>query len=86
MKVEDGVCRSVRVGMTGVNPAPMLVRDIPRLLEAQPYSPERVDEAAQAVIRTGKPLKTSVSTPEYRRDILRVFARRALTRLWNGKN
>jgi len=86
MKVEDGVCRSVRVGLTGVNPAPLLVRDLPKVLGGQRYSAERVEEAAQTVIRTGKPLKTSVSTPEYRRDILRVFARRALTRLWNGRH
>ncbi len=87
MKLEDGICRSVRVGVTGVNPAPMMVRDASALLEGKPYSQELVDRAAHTVIRTGKPLKTSVSTPEYRRDILRVFARRALTRLWtNGGN
>ena len=84
MRVEGGVCRSVRMGLTGVNPAPMLVGDVARLLEDQPYSVELVDEAAHAAIRAGKPLKTSVSTPEYRRDILRVYARRSLTRLWNG--
>jgi 4-hydroxybenzoyl-CoA reductase subunit beta len=84
MKVEDGVCRSVRMGLTGVNPAPMLVGDVSKLIEGKPYSRELVEEAAQAAIRTGKPLKTSVSTPEYRRDILRVYARRSLTRLWSG--
>jgi len=84
MKLDDGVCSSVRVGLTGVNPAPMLVRDIPKLLEGERYSADRVAAAAHVVIQTGKPLTTSVSTPEYRRDILRVFARRALTRLWNG--
>ena len=88
MKVDDGVCRSARVGLTGVNPAPLLVRDVAKLLEGKAYSRELVEEAAQAAIRTGKPLKTSVSTPEYRRDILRVYARRSLTRLWteNGKH
>jgi 4-hydroxybenzoyl-CoA reductase subunit beta len=84
MKVEDGICRSVRMGLTGVNPAPLLVRDVAKVLEGQPYSRELVEEAAQASIRTGKPLRTSVSTPEYRRDILRVYARRSLTKLWNG--
>ncbi|MGH9861951.1 MAG: FAD binding domain-containing protein [Candidatus Acidiferrales bacterium] len=82
MKVEDGVCRDVRVALTAVNPAPLLVREITEMLAGQPYSSERVEAAAQAVIRTGKPLKTSVSTPEYRREVLRVFTRRALTELW----
>ena len=82
MKIEDGVCRDARVALTAVNPAPLLVREITEMLAGQRYSPERVEAAAQAVIRTGKPLKTSVSTPEYRRDVLRVFTRRALTELW----
>lgn len=84
MKLEDGVCADVRVGLTAVNPAPLLVREVGGLLRGQRFSPELVEAAAQAVIRTGKPLKTSVSTPEYRRDILRVFAHRALERLWTG--
>ncbi len=47
---------------------------------------EAVEAAAQVVVRTGKPLKTSVSTPEYRRDMLRVFTRRALTKLWTSNS
>ncbi|MFQ5662770.1 MAG: FAD binding domain-containing protein [Terriglobia bacterium] len=84
MKLEDGICGDVRLGLTAVNPAPVRVREAEELLCDQRFSPERVEAAAEAVVRTGKPLKTSVSTPEYRRDILRVFARRALTRLWTG--
>ncbi|MCI0403782.1 MAG: FAD binding domain-containing protein [Acidobacteria bacterium] len=84
MKVEDGVCRSVRMALTGVNPAPLLVREVAKLIEGKPYSADAVEEAAHAAIRTGKPLTTSVSTPEYRRDVLRVYARRSLTRLWTG--
>ena len=84
MKLDDGVCRDVRLGLTAVNPAPVLVREVSELLRGQRYSPELVEAAAKAVIRTGKPLKTSVSTPEYRREILQVYARRALTKLWTG--
>lgn len=84
MKVEDGVCVDARLGLTAVNPAPLLVHEITEMLRGRPYSPELVEAAAKAVIRTGKPLKTSVSTPEYRREMLQVFARRALTELWSG--
>ncbi|MEE8201708.1 MAG: FAD binding domain-containing protein [Candidatus Acidoferrales bacterium] len=84
MKVEDGVCTDLRLGLTAVNPAPMLVGDASELLRGQRFSREAVEAVAQAVIRTGKPLKTSVSTPEYRRDMLRVFTRRALTQVWSS--
>lgn len=86
MKVDDGTCRDVSVGITAVNPAPLLASEITSMLRGQPFSPELVEEAAAAVTRTGKPLKTSVSTPEYRRDMLRVYTRRALTALWTGQN
>jgi hypothetical protein len=43
------------------------------------------DIAAQAAIRTGKPLTTSSSTPVYRREILRVFTRRALEETWKDR-
>jgi 4-hydroxybenzoyl-CoA reductase subunit beta len=84
MKVEDGVCVEARLGLTAVNPAPLLVREVAEMLRGQRYSPELVEAAAKAVIRTGKPLKTSVSTPEYRREMLHVFTRRALAQLWTG--
>lgn len=84
LKLEDGICRDARLGLTAVNPAPVLVEEVGALLRGHRFSPELLEAAAQAVIRTGKPLKTSVSTPEYRREMLRVFTRRALTRLWAG--
>ncbi len=84
MKVEGGVCRDVRLALTAANPAPRLVPEVTTLLSGQAYSAELLEEAARAVIRTGKPLKTSVSTPEYRREMLRVYTRRALARLWKG--
>ncbi len=84
MKVEGGVCREVRLALTAVNPAPRLVPEVTTLLSGQAYSAGLLEEAARAVIRTGKPLKTSVSTPEYRREMLRVYTRRALARLWKG--
>lgn len=84
MRLNDGTCEDARVGLTGVNPAPLLVPGAADVLRGQGYSSELVEAVAYEVIRTGKPLTTSVSTPEYRRDMLRVFVRRALTRLWTG--
>jgi 4-hydroxybenzoyl-CoA reductase subunit beta len=77
-----GVCREVRVAVTAVNPAPLLVRKAAEALAGQKYSPELVERVAQATIRIGKPLTTSASTPVYRREMLRVFTRRALEEAW----
>jgi 4-hydroxybenzoyl-CoA reductase subunit beta len=82
-----GICRDARVALTAVNPAPLLVKEAGESLNGQKYSPELVERVAQAAIRTGKPLTTSASTPVYRREMLRVFTRRALEQTWkNGRS
>ncbi|MFQ5926011.1 MAG: FAD binding domain-containing protein [Terriglobia bacterium] len=84
MKLDSGTCQDARIALTAVNPAPVRVEEASRLLAGQAYSAELADAVAHAVIRTGKPLKTSVSTPEYRREALHAFTRRALRILWEG--
>jgi len=80
-KSADGTCLEARLALTAVNPAPKLVEAAGRL-QGRRYDPALVEEVAHEAIRTGKPLRTSASTPEYRRHILRVFVRRALQELW----
>ncbi len=82
----SGVCREARLAITAVNPAPLLVREAAEWLLGQKYLPELVDRVAHAAIRTGKPLTTSASTPVYRRDMVRLFTRRALEEAWQGQN
>jgi len=82
----NGVCREARVAITAVNPAPLLVKEASEWLVGQKYSPELIERIAHAAIRTGKPLTTSASTPVYRRDIIRLFTRRALEQAWQGRN
>jgi 4-hydroxybenzoyl-CoA reductase subunit beta len=84
-KDAGGNCLEARVAVNAVNPAPQLVKAA-ELLRGRPYDAELVEQVAHDAIRTGKPLKTSASTPEYRRKIIRVFVRRALRDLWlNGQ-
>jgi 4-hydroxybenzoyl-CoA reductase subunit beta len=80
-KDADGTCLEARLALTGVNPAPKLVEV--RKLTGRRFDPELVEEIAHEAIRTGKPLRTSASTPEYRRHILRTFVRRTLQELWH---
>src|SRR5205807_4984794 len=82
----SGVCREARVAITAVNPAPLLVKEASEWLVGQRYSAELVDRVAHAAIRTGKPLTTSASTPVYRREMVRLFARRALEEAWKNGN
>jgi 4-hydroxybenzoyl-CoA reductase subunit beta len=83
-KDSTGNCLEARVAVNAVNPAPKLVKAA-ELLQGNRYDAELVERVAHDAIRTGKPLRTSASTPEYRRQIIRVFVRRALREVWlNG--
>ncbi len=85
MEVDSaGVCRDARIALSAVNPAPMLVRTAAESLIGRKWSRELAEEIAHAAIRTGKPLTTSGSTPVYRRDMVRVFTRRALEEVWKS--
>jgi 4-hydroxybenzoyl-CoA reductase subunit beta len=81
----EGVCRRARIALGAVNPAPRLVREAAERIEGRVFSSELVEEVARAAIRTGKPLATSASTPVYRRDMVRLFTRRALEQLWQAR-
>lgn len=77
----EGGCLEARIALTAVNPAPKLVKSA-ELLKGKRYSLQLVEAVAHEAIRTGKPLRTSASTPEYRRHMIRAFVRRALQELW----
>jgi carbon-monoxide dehydrogenase medium subunit len=68
------------VAITAVNPAPLLIPGATAALTGR--SAGELEDAAIAVgelaARTAKPLTTSALTPEYRREMIRVFTKRAV--------
>ena len=87
MEVDSaGICKDARVALSAVNPAPMLVTQAGESLVGRKWSLELAERVAHAAIQTGKPLTTSGSTPVYRRDMVRVFTRRALEETWKNSH
>ena len=85
MEVDSaGICKDARVALSAVNPAPVLVKRAGESLVGRKWSLELAERVAHAAIQTGKPLTTSGSTPVYRRDMVRVFTRRALEDTWRN--
>jgi 4-hydroxybenzoyl-CoA reductase subunit beta len=76
----NGHVQDARLAITAVNPAPRLVRGVKELLEGKMVNEELASQAGELAARTAKPLTTSALTPEYRREIVRVFAKRAVLR------
>jgi 4-hydroxybenzoyl-CoA reductase subunit beta len=72
----NGTVSEARIAITGVNPAPLLVRA--DSLTGRELSDELAAQVADVAAKAAKPLTTSALTPEYRREVVRVFTRRAL--------
>jgi 4-hydroxybenzoyl-CoA reductase subunit beta len=78
MKRSNGHVDDVQVGLTAVNPAPMLVKGVSDMLAGKALDETLAEAVADLAARTAKPLTTSALTPEYRREMIRLFAKRAL--------
>jgi 4-hydroxybenzoyl-CoA reductase subunit beta len=78
MKRSNGHIADARVAITAVNPAPMLVKGATELLAGRTIDEHLAEAAGDLAARTAKPLTTSALTPEYRREMIRVFTKRAI--------
>jgi 4-hydroxybenzoyl-CoA reductase subunit beta len=74
----NGHVEDARVAIAAVNPAPLLVRGVEKELVGKPVTEETAGAVGELAARTAKPLTTSALTPEYRREMIRVFAKRAV--------
>jgi 4-hydroxybenzoyl-CoA reductase subunit beta len=78
MKRSNGHVADARIGITAVNPAPLLVKGASELLSGRVVDEALAEAAGDLAATISKPLTTSALTPEYRRQMIRVFTKRAV--------
>jgi len=78
LKRSNGHVEDARVAITAVNPAPLVVHGVEKELVGKSVTEETAAAVGELAARTAKPLTTSALTPEYRREMIRVFAKRAV--------
>ena len=78
LKMNSGRVEDARVAITAVNPAPHLIKDADAQLIGMTPTEEAAERIGEMAARTAKPLTTSVLTPEYRREMVKVYAKRAV--------
>ncbi len=78
MKRSNGHVTDARIGITAVNPAPLLVKGASELFSGKAIDDALASAAGDLAAKTAKPLTTSALTPEYRREMIRVFTKRAV--------
>ena len=78
LRLRDGRVEDARMAITAVNPAPHLVKDADAHLIQAKVGEDLADRIGELAARIAKPLTTSALTPEYRREMVKVLAKRAL--------
>jgi len=78
MKKSNGHIADARVAITAVNPAPLLVKGAGELLAGQTLDEASAVAVGDLAAKMARPLTTSALTPEYRREMIRVFTKRAV--------
>lgn len=76
--VDGGVCREVRLALGGVAQRPLRAHDAEAFLRGRPLTPENIQEAADRAAAPLNPPGDFRGSPEYRRAMAAVLARRAL--------
>jgi 4-hydroxybenzoyl-CoA reductase subunit beta len=77
----DGHIEDIQIALTAVNPAPVVVEGLTALVNRGQIDESTANHAGELAARTAKPLTTSALTPEYRREMIRVFTKRTLLAL-----
>jgi 4-hydroxybenzoyl-CoA reductase subunit beta len=83
LRWSNGHATDARVALTAVNPAPVLVKNAGELLEGKTVDEALAEAVGDLAAKTAKPLTTSALTPEYRREMIRVFTKRAVLAAFN---
>jgi carbon-monoxide dehydrogenase medium subunit len=72
------VCKSIRIGLTNVNPTPMRALDAEKLLLGKPLNDAALDAAGRLAAAACSPSADLRGSEEYKRDVTRVALGRAV--------
>ena len=75
-------CVKARIAVTAVASAPVVMEEAGHLLEGKRIDEEITAQAAEAAYDAAHPIAKIGSTPGYRRKMVRVLTRRAITNAW----
>ena len=81
VKMNGGPIEAARLAITAVNPAPLLVPAAEHALLGKTIDEHTAGVVGELAAKAAKPLTTSALTPEYRREVIKVYAKRAVLSL-----
>ncbi len=84
---KDGssICSRAKVVLTGVSTGPLDVGAAGDLLDGKPVDEDVISRVAESAYEVARPVNNVGSDAAYRRKMVRVLTRRALTKAWGGE-
>jgi len=73
-----GVCRDVKIVLGAVAPTPMRAKKAEEVLRGKKVEPALIEEAARVASGEAQPITDVRASAEYRREMVKVFTRRAI--------
>jgi carbon-monoxide dehydrogenase medium subunit len=82
LELEGGTCLEARLALGSVAPTPIRVRGAEELMRGRRVTEELIEEAASTCYELVSPIDDLRASADYRREMARVLARRALREAW----
>lgn len=82
VRLKDGLCQEARIALGAVAPKPIRAIKAEQLLWGKGLSSEVIGEAAAQAAKEAKPISDVRCSADYRRQMVRVLAGRALNKAW----
>lgn len=78
VRLEDGICAEMRLALTGIDRAPLVIREA-RDLEGKPLDHAGIETLQETAFKQARPLSNvGEVSPRYRREMVRVYVRHAI--------
>jgi carbon-monoxide dehydrogenase medium subunit len=82
MVLDSGeVCKDVKIVLGAVAPTPMRAKKAEEILRGKKIGPALIEKAAESASVEAKPITDVRASAEYRREMVKVFTRRAITQI-----
>jgi len=79
LRLDNGVARDVRLAVGGVGPLPARLARAEQTLEGKPLTEPLIAQAAELAAKEVNPPSDFLAASEYRREMVKVLVRRAIT-------
>ncbi len=75
---EDNICKDIRIALGSVAPTVIRIPKAEAILKGENWTAELIEKAAEQVFKDVKPIDDIRASADYRREMSKVFTRRAL--------